>query len=182
MEILLFISLWQEFKYRKTAYYQYLFYNEPSQPILRAEINYSGFARMFYHVLGIQLPQFALLQSKMGRYVPPNPKKLQYGDLIFSGGDDKDYYFDNSEAGISHVAVVLDQEHVSHASANAGRVFIESLARYLKRLRSDGKHHVIRRILPDNTPEKPLSDYITVVVSEREPQKLRFENSQEIYL
>lgn len=119
--------------------------------------------------------------SEEGRYVPPNPEKLQCGDLIFSGGSDWDYHFGNPEAGISHVAVVLDKERIIHASAKMGRVITEPLAPYLKRLQTDKKYRVTRRILPKNTPEKPLSDYIIVVVSKRE-LPIRFESSEEVYL
>lgn len=69
-------------------------------------IDCSGLSQIFYRHLGIHLPRDARDQVEVGEVVDFFPK-IQPGDLAF---------FDNEEGRITHVGIIIDHEHILHAS------------------------------------------------------------------
>jgi cell wall-associated NlpC family hydrolase len=74
----------------------------------------SGFVQVVYSCCGIQLPRDAYQQAETGQTVD-FVETAEPGDLA---------YFDNEEGRITHVGILLDGEHIIHAS---GSVRIDSI-------------------------------------------------------
>jgi cell wall-associated NlpC family hydrolase len=71
-------------------------------------IDCSGFVQVVYSCCGIQLPRDAYQQAEVGETVD-FVETAQAGDLA---------YFDNEEGRITHVGIMLDGEHIIHASGS----------------------------------------------------------------
>jgi cell wall-associated NlpC family hydrolase len=69
-------------------------------------IDCSGLVQVVYSCCGIQLPRDAYQQAEKGQPVD-FVETAQAGDLA---------YFDNEEGRITHVGIMLDGEHIIHAS------------------------------------------------------------------
>jgi len=101
-------------------------------------IDCSGFAQAVFKLHGLFLKRDASQQAEQGRAVD-FLQEAQAGDLAF---------FDNDEGRIVHVGIMLDQEHIIHASGkvkidridNQG-IYAEDQKRYTHKLR------IIRRYL-----------------------------------
>lgn len=97
-------------------------------------IDCSGFSQIVYKMLGVSIPRDAAQQALKGEVVH-FLAEAQPGDLAF---------FDNPEARIIHVGILLDQEHVIHASGRVKIDKIDSEGIYSEEL---GKHtHRLRVI------------------------------------
>jgi hypothetical protein len=68
----------------------------------------SGFVQVVYSCCGIQLPRDSHQQAEIGETVD-FVETAQAGDLA---------YFDNEEGRITHVGIMLDGEHIIHASGS----------------------------------------------------------------
>jgi hypothetical protein len=77
-------------------------------------IDCSGFTQVVFRLNGIQLKRDASLQAEQGALVD-SLSKVQVGDLAF---------FNNAEGKITHVGLLLNKEHIIHAS---GRVKIDTI-------------------------------------------------------
>ncbi|MCZ4409521.1 C40 family peptidase [Cryomorphaceae bacterium 1068] len=71
-------------------------------------IDCSGFVQVVYSCCGIQLPRDAYQQAEVGETVD-FVETARAGDLA---------YFDNEEGRITHVGLMLDGEHIIHASGS----------------------------------------------------------------
>ena len=71
-------------------------------------IDCSGFVQVVYSCCGIQLPRDAYQQADVGETVD-FVETAKAGDLA---------YFDNEEGRITHVGIMLDGEHIIHASGS----------------------------------------------------------------
>jgi hypothetical protein len=118
----------------------YLFLNSPylwggKSPF---GIDCSGFTQLVYKLNGHKLPRDASQQVELGQALS-FVEESEAGDLAF---------FDNEEGNITHVGILLDNQHIIHAS---GQVRIDKFDHY-GIFHSDRKkysHHlrVIKRIL-----------------------------------
>ncbi len=77
----------------------------------------SGFTRLVYRKLGVNLPRTSREQARIGLPVPRD--SLQVGDLVF--------YAVESES-IDHVGIVVGSNHLAHATNKRGRVVIEPIS------------------------------------------------------
>jgi cell wall-associated NlpC family hydrolase len=77
-------------------------------------IDCSGFVQIVYRLSGHFLPRDAYQQADIGRTLS-FVEEAQAGDLAF---------FDNAEGKITHVGILIDNQHIVHAS---GRVRIDKL-------------------------------------------------------
>lgn len=77
----------------------------------------SGFTRLVYRSLGVNLPRTSREQAKVG--LPVSRDTLQVGDLVF--------YSVESES-IDHVGIVVGPNHLAHATNRRGRVVVEPLS------------------------------------------------------
>ena len=77
-------------------------------------IDCSGFTQMVYRLQGIDLPRDACQQAEVGKTLS-FVKEAEAGDLVF---------FDNNEGRITHVGIILDNNHIIHAS---GKVRIDRI-------------------------------------------------------
>lgn len=71
-------------------------------------IDCSGFVQIVYSCCGIQFPRDAYQQAEIGETVD-FVETARSGDLA---------YFDNEEGRITHVGIILDGEHIIHASGS----------------------------------------------------------------
>jgi len=76
-------------------------------------VDCSGFVQVIYKMMGIDLPRDAWQQAQEGKSIK-KIKESETGDLVFF--DDKDE--------IVHVGILLDKEHILHAS---GKVRIDNI-------------------------------------------------------
>lgn len=77
-------------------------------------IDCSGFTQMVFRFFGINLPRDAYQQAGEGELVGFLPE-VKIGDLAF---------FDNAEGRITHVGMMIDDQHIIHAS---GKVRIDKI-------------------------------------------------------
>ena len=77
-------------------------------------IDCSGFTQMVYKLKGLRIKRDASMQVKEGIKVD-SIKEARLGDLAF---------FDNSEGRVTHVCIILNNEHIIHAS---GKVKIDTI-------------------------------------------------------
>jgi cell wall-associated NlpC family hydrolase len=77
-------------------------------------IDCSGFTQMVYRLQGKELPRDAYQQAEVGNTLS-FIEESEAGDLAF---------FDNSEGKITHVGIILEDNHIIHAS---GKVRIDRL-------------------------------------------------------
>ena len=77
-------------------------------------IDCSGFTQMVYRLQGIDLPRDACQQAEVGKTLS-FVKEAEAGDLV---------YFDNNKGRITHVGIILDNNHIIHAS---GKVRIDKI-------------------------------------------------------
>ena len=77
-------------------------------------IDCSGFTQMIYRLQGIDLPRDACQQAEIGKTLS-FVKEAEAGDLVF---------FDNNEGRITHVGIILDNNHIIHAS---GKVRVDRI-------------------------------------------------------
>ena len=77
-------------------------------------IDCSGFTQMIYRLQGIDLPRDACQQAEVGKTLSL-VKNAEAGDLVF---------FDNNEGRITHVGIILDNNHIIHAS---GKVRVDKI-------------------------------------------------------
>ncbi|WP_353547466.1 C40 family peptidase [Rhinopithecimicrobium faecis] len=98
----------------------------------RTGIDCSGFSQVVYRHFGYYLPRDAYQQAAAGDTVD-FISMIQAGDLAF---------FDNENGKITHVGIMLDQEHIIHASASvridrmdATGIYNEELQKYSHKLR-----------------------------------------------
>jgi len=77
-------------------------------------IDCSGFTQAVFRLQGYDLKRDASLQAEQGRSIA-SLDKAKLGDLAF---------FDNAEGKITHVGILLNDEHIIHAS---GKVKIDSI-------------------------------------------------------
>ncbi len=101
----------------------------------------SGFIKYIYAGIGIELPRSTIEQAEYGKRIN-NIKNLRPGDLIFFHGT-KGHYNKKFPMGIGHMAMVLDNNEIIHATSKRiknspkvvgkGAVKIEPLAKISKR-------------------------------------------------
>ncbi|SFS53983.1 NlpC/P60 family protein [Sphingobacterium wenxiniae] len=98
----------------------------------RYGIDCSGLSQAIYRHFGLVLPRDAYQQAEIGQVVD-FLTEIQPGDLAF---------FDNSEGRITHVGIMVDSEHILHASArvrvdkmDSEGIFNSELNRYTHKLR-----------------------------------------------
>ncbi|MCC8427034.1 C40 family peptidase [Mucilaginibacter sp. UR6-11] len=96
-------------------------------------IDCSGFTQLVFKLKGIQLKRDASLQEEQGRAVPSLNDAL-IGDLAF---------FENNEGMITHVGILLNREHIIHASGKVKinvidekGIYSEEQGRYTHKLAS----------------------------------------------
>ena len=77
-------------------------------------IDCSGFTQMVYRLQGVDLPRDAYQQAEVGTTLS-FVEKSEAGDLAF---------FDNNEERITHVGIILENNHIIHAS---GKVRIDRI-------------------------------------------------------
>ena len=77
-------------------------------------VDCSGFTQMVYRLQGIDLPRDAYQQAKVGTTLS-FVEESEAGDLAF---------FDNEEAKVTHVGIILEDSHIIHAS---GKVRIDRI-------------------------------------------------------
>ena len=77
-------------------------------------IDCSGFTQMVYRLQGVDLPRDAYQQAKVGTTLS-FVEESEAGDLAF---------FDNAEGKITHVGIILEDNHIIHAS---GKVRIDRI-------------------------------------------------------
>jgi len=77
-------------------------------------IDCSGFTQMVYRLQGVDLPRDAYQQSEVGTTLS-FVEESEAGDLAF---------FDNAEGKITHVGIILEDNHIIHAS---GKVRIDRI-------------------------------------------------------
>ena len=77
-------------------------------------IDCSGFTQMVYRLQGINLPRDAYQQAEVGTTLS-FIEESDPGDLAF---------FDNNEGKITHVGIILEENHIIHAS---GKVRIDRI-------------------------------------------------------
>jgi len=77
-------------------------------------IDCSGFSQMVYRLQGINLPRDAYQQAEIGTTLS-FVEESEPGDLAF---------FDNNEGEITHVGIILEDNHIIHAS---GKVRIDRI-------------------------------------------------------
>jgi len=77
-------------------------------------IDCSGFAQMVYRLQGVDLPRDAYQQAKVGTTLS-FVEESEPGDLAF---------FDNNEGEITHVGIILEDNHIIHAS---GKVRVDRI-------------------------------------------------------
>lgn len=80
-------------------------------------IDCSGFTQVVYRICGIKLPRDAWQQAQAGETLDFRDQ-AKPGDLAF---------FDNEEGRITHVGIMMDADHIIHAS---GRVRIDKIDNY----------------------------------------------------
>jgi hypothetical protein len=100
-------------------------------------IDCSGFTQIVFKLKGFQLKRDASLQAEQGKAIKSLSEAL-IGDLAF---------FDNGEGKVTHVGMLLNREHIIHASGKVKidvidekGIYSEALKRYTHKL------HSIRRI------------------------------------
>jgi len=77
-------------------------------------IDCSGFTQMVYRLQGIDLPRDACQQAEVGTTLS-FVEESEAGDLVF---------FDNNEGRITHVGIILENNHIIHAS---GKVRVDRI-------------------------------------------------------
>jgi cell wall-associated NlpC family hydrolase len=77
-------------------------------------IDCSGFTQMVYRLQGVDLPRDAYQQAEVGTTLS-FVEESEPGDLAF---------FDNTEGKITHVGIILEDNHIIHAS---GKVRIDRI-------------------------------------------------------
>ena len=77
-------------------------------------IDCSGFTQMVYRLQGVDLPRDAYQQAEVGTTLS-FVEESEPGDLAF---------FDNAEGKITHVGIILEDNHIIHAS---GKVRIDRI-------------------------------------------------------
>ena len=77
-------------------------------------IDCSGFTQMVYRLQGVDLPRDAYQQAEVGTTLS-FVEESEAGDLAF---------FDNNEERITHVGIILENNHIIHAS---GKVRIDRI-------------------------------------------------------
>ena len=77
-------------------------------------IDCSGFTQMVYRLQGVDLPRDAYQQAEVGTTLS-FVEESEPGDLAF---------FDNAEGKITHVGIILEENHIIHAS---GKVRIDRI-------------------------------------------------------
>jgi cell wall-associated NlpC family hydrolase len=80
-------------------------------------IDCSGFARLLYRWVGVEIPRDADIQSVQSKPVEPPP---QPGDLFFFGEDD-------SERRITHVGISMGGWKMMHASRSHNGVYLDDV-------------------------------------------------------
>lgn len=78
----------------------------------------SGFTRLVYRKLGVNLPRTSREQARVGASVAL--ESLQAGDLVF---------FSVESSTIDHVGVMVSAQHMAHSAGKRGRVVIEPMRR-----------------------------------------------------
>ena len=97
-------------------------------------IDCSGFTQMVYRLQGIDLPRDAYQQSEVGTTLS-FIEESEAGDLAF---------FDDQEGKITHVGIMLEDNHIIHAS---GKVRIDRIDQQGIFNKETGKHtHKLRLI------------------------------------
>mgnify|MGYP003978580471 FL=1 len=97
-------------------------------------IDCSGFTQMVYRLQGIDLPRDAYQQAEVGTTLS-FVEESEAGDLAF---------FDNAEGKVIHVGIILDNNHIIHAS---GKVRIDRIDQQGIFNKEEGKHtHKLRLI------------------------------------
>ncbi|AYL96302.1 C40 family peptidase [Mucilaginibacter celer] len=102
-------------------------------------IDCSGFTQVVYKMKGIRLKRDASMQVKEGKKVE-SLQEAKTGDLAF---------FDNAEGKVTHVGILLNNEHIIHASGKVKTDTIDNEGIYS----ADQKRHThklcgIRRFIP----------------------------------
>jgi hypothetical protein len=100
-------------------------------------IDCSGFTQAVLRLQGIMLKRDAYLQAEQGQTID-FLQETQTGDLAF---------FDNDEGRITHVGILLDSDHIIHASGkvkidriDTNGIFSNDLKRYTHKLRIIKRH------------------------------------------
>jgi len=75
----------------------------------------SGFVQLVYRMCGLLIPRDADLQAEFARTAEVSPAEAQPGDLIFFAGGE-----DPHQRTITHVGMVIDNEHFIHSSGGVG--------------------------------------------------------------
>jgi cell wall-associated NlpC family hydrolase len=103
-------------------------------------IDCSGLVQVVYACCGIQLPRDAYQQAEIGETVD-FVETAKAGDLA---------YFDNEEGRITHVGIMLDGEHIIHASGSVRidridheGIYNSDTESYSHRLR------IVKRVIPE---------------------------------
>ena len=101
-------------------------------------IDCSGFTQIVFKIDGIDIGRDAYLQSELGETIS-FINEIKIGDLAF---------FDNEEENITHVGIILDNNHIIHASGEVRidnidhhGIYNEELKKYTHKLR------IIKRII-----------------------------------
>lgn len=101
-------------------------------------IDCSGYNQIIYKMLGISLPRDASQQAKQGISID-KLEQVRCGDLAF---------FENKNGFISHTGILLDKQHIIHAS---GKVRIDKIDKKgifnLEKEEYSHKLHSIKRVL-----------------------------------
>ena len=126
----------------KLDYYSRLFNNAPYMWGGRTPlgIDCSGYAQLLYRMLGINIKRDSIHQAEMGTTIHII-HEAHPGDLAF---------FDNEEGLITHVGVILDPHHITHAYGGVRTdkidhegIYSTEHRKYTHRLR------LIKRLLPE---------------------------------
>lgn len=102
-------------------------------------IDCSGYTQMIYKLNGIKLPRDASQQAKIGTTLS-FVEEAEPGDLAF---------FDNAEGNITHVGILLENNHIIHASGKVRIDRIDHQGIYDESTRSYSHSlRIIKRIYP----------------------------------
>lgn len=104
-------------------------------------VDCSSFTKWLYSKKGIWLPRRSIQQSRFGMNVAN--LDIREGDLIFTGGSQYDYHFEDPENGISHVGLVDSDGSVIHAAAENFGVIKSPIEKFL----IHGKFRCARRLI-----------------------------------
>ena len=108
-------------------------------------IDCSGFTQLIYKLNGMQLPRDAYQQAELGESLS-FVEEAEPGDLAF---------FDNEEGNIIHVGIVLENNHIIHASGKVRIDRIDHQGIHNQETRSySHKLRIIKRITKNGTSIK----------------------------